>query len=236
VGKAHLASLEPDFAHHARMKIRWGGMPSPEIDFKRTLTEKGRALTSLEKSYAQTIAMKAGDPGVCALYKLGLAYDNFANVMVNAPPPRRAPVEVQDMMRELVTQQANGPKSKAADAFASAVVKSRELAISNECTEKALQMLRETYKPDAFPQMNEVVAEIPGTKHAAVGADLLTGIQPIPVAKPVVQAPVMKAAEKDELGDLERELREAPPDRGEERTAPVKSSPGKQGDEPEDLL
>ena len=51
-------------------------------------------------------------------------------------------------------------KKNAAEAFTAVVTKSQELDVFNPCTIAALEMLRNKYRPDAFPKMREDVMEL----------------------------------------------------------------------------
>src|SRR5216684_6092957 len=85
VARAHYISAEDEYHRYASVRIRWGKLPHPETDFKQGLRDKARALEALQRRYTQTVSFKSGDPAVCALYKIGLTYDNFADSLINAP-------------------------------------------------------------------------------------------------------------------------------------------------------
>jgi hypothetical protein len=115
-----------------------------------------------------------------------LAYDQFAEQLVNFPVPKGLPEEFLVELKPQFDQQAEPVKAKAAEAFASAVQKSQELDVFNPCTTGALEMLRTKYKPEAFPKMKEDVLELtlPAEKQTAIGADVLTTIQAVPIISP----------------------------------------------------
>jgi hypothetical protein len=66
------------------------------------------------------------------------------------------------------------------------VTKSQELDVFNPCTIAALEMLRNKYRPDAFPKMREDVMELKQAteKVTSIGGDVLTSIQAVPVITP----------------------------------------------------
>lgn len=198
--------------------------------------------------------MKAADPAICALYKIGTAYQNMADSIANAPMPRGMPPDLQDAIKDELTKQSTPIREKAADAFAAAVSKSRELTIVNDCSSKALGILRDGLRPDQFPPMQEEVIELKtaGFKATATGGDVLTQVQPVlasvnllnppkpdlnmaPKAQPAANsnteaAPAAPAnvnkpaAKEDDLNDLGSDM--APPKKGDEaKKAPDDDKP-----------
>ena len=181
VGRALIAKYDGDYVHFARLKLKWGGMPDPSREFKKSLKEKTHALEEVQRLYTEVVKMKAADPAICALYKIGTAYQNMAESIANAPMPRGAPQELSDAIRDQLTQQATPVREKAADAFAAAVNKSHELQSANECSVSALKALRDGLRPDQFPAMPEETAELSlgSLKIASAGGELLNDIQPV---------------------------------------------------------
>lgn len=234
VARAHLAENEEQFKAYERLKLRWGAMPSPEVVFKEGLKEKAKSLEQVQRLYTQTVQFKSGDPAICALYKIGLAYDNFASTLINAPMPRGAPPELQDAIREELGNQSQPVKEKAAEAFAAAVQKSQELDLYNDCYTKSLQQLRDTYRPDRYPPMMEDTADLKGGDQLpATGVGLLAAVQAIP--KPVTPS------KEAEAGPQAREKNELPSYEDEDEAAPTPAPPSKskgnsQAEEPEDSL
>ncbi|HLL54299.1 MAG TPA: tetratricopeptide repeat protein [Myxococcaceae bacterium] len=248
VARAHYLRNEEDFRFYANYKVRWGRLPSPEKAFKEGVQEKLKRMKVVENDYTQTVALKAGEPAVCALYKLGLTSDNFVETLVNAPMPASFTPELQDAVREGVANEVNPLKEKAAEAFAAAVQKGRELNIQNDCVAKSLQKLRETYRPDQYPPPLEEVVELKAVKPPARGSDLLVTVRPIPILteEEKVQAKENAEALKDDLVGLgnakaaeperrsgEPEQKAAPAEKGKDGKDPKKKN---QSDEPEDFL
>jgi len=184
VARAHYTNAEADYRKYAAMRLRWGKLPHPEADFKQGLKDKARGLEALQRQYTQTVNFKSGDPAVCALYKIGLAYDNLAYSLINAPMPRAAPPELHEALREELGRQAQPVKDKAAEAFLAVVNKSRELDIFNDCYAKSLKLLRETYRPQQFPPVQEEVVDLKELRSQGIGGDIVASIQPVPVRPP----------------------------------------------------
>jgi cellulose synthase operon protein C len=243
VGKASYQSNEDEFKKFAAIKLKWGRLPSPEREFKEGLKAKAKGLEQIQKLYTQTVNLKSGDPAICALYKIGLAYDNFVHSLVNAPMPRGAPEELQQAIRAELETQALPVKDKAAEAFTAAVMKSHELDLVNDCSNKALAQLRETYRPQQFTETYEDVADLKNAKSQAVGGDVLAAVQPIPLVI-ADQEPERKQRSDEGPSDMKSGSQNAPPEEGgalndqeapdEPAAPPAKKSGG--SDEPEEIL
>ena len=219
--KGHFLSVEDDYRFYTQARLQWGHGPAPEKQFKETLQEKAKRMKTVIENYTKTVKYNAGDTGICALHKIGLAYANFAETLEKAPMPRGANQELQDAIRDEMTKQAATPKEKAAEAFAAAVAKSQELDISNDCAKKSLELLRDSYRPDKFPPLYEKTYEIKNVKTAqALGGDLLATIQAVPV---LTEAQQQLAKEQgDELKqDLDKDVNDfkAPKEKDEQPRA-----------------
>ena len=139
---------------------------------------KTRALEEISRIYTATVAYKAGGPAICALEKIGLAYEDMADSISNAPAPKFLPPEAQEALKDQLAQQAEPVKEKAAETFAAVVAKSRELGLSNACSAHALKLLRTTYRPEQFPPMPEDVPVLSVPHAPARTPALLVQVQP----------------------------------------------------------
>jgi tetratricopeptide (TPR) repeat protein len=202
VARASFLKNEDDWKKYSGIKLKWSKMQNIG-ELKGSIAEKGKALTEIQKAYTKTVAFKSADPAICALHKIGLAYDQFADQLVNFPVPKGLPEEILIELRPQFEQQADPVKQKAAEAFTAAVQKSQELDVFNPCTTAALEMLRNKYRPEAFPKMREDIADlkVPVDRQMAIGGDLLTSIQPIPTIT-AERAAEMKASAR-EVGSRE---------------------------------
>ena len=246
VARAHFILSDEDWNTYSKLKLRWGRGSQMAQEFKHTLQDKAKALETVQKRYTQTVAFKAGDPAICALYQIGLAYHQMVDAVVNAPMPAGAPPELQDAIRAELAGQAQPIKDKAAEAFAATVLKGQELDIFNQCYAKSLAMLRETYRPQQFPPMPEEPLDIKGAEEQSVGGGVLSSVQAVPV---ISESQAKEAKQKaDELGDQLSDVRGAParksePKAGdkepEDRAPKAKAKAAKKrsnSDEPEDSL
>ena len=143
------------------------------------------------------------DSGICALQRLGLAYDNFADKVINAPMPPGTDETMRDALREQFATEAQPLKDQATEALKSAVAKGHELDVYNDCFASSLKLLRTTYAPEQFPEVPEEKLPLLAVKHAVAveGGGLLGEIQPVPAAS--VQAPAKAAESQDLREDLE---------------------------------
>jgi hypothetical protein len=185
VARASFLENEDDWKKYSAMKVRWSKVQNVG-ELKSSIIAKTNALNELQKSYTKTVAFKSADPAICALHKIGLGYDQLADQVINFPIPKGLPDEYLIELRPQFEREAEPIKKNAADAFTAVVQKSQELDVFNPCTVAALEMLRNKYRPDAFPKMREDVMELklPADKSIAIGGDVLTTIQSVPVISP----------------------------------------------------
>ncbi|HYH99843.1 tetratricopeptide repeat protein [Hyalangium sp.] len=239
--QAQFLSVEPDWREYLRLKLSWGRPADPK-KFKDSIADKGRALDVVQKKYIQTVAFGAPKPAICALHRIGLAYHEFSEKVINAPMPPGIDPETEQAIRDEFSNQAQPLKAKATEAFASAVAKSQELDFFNDCTKESLKMLRDTYAPEQYPTVYEDRVALKKGAELALGGDVLAGIQDIP--EPVVQDEATAQAKTEEiqedLTDLTKKLREQTetdlkrPVAAQDGTAPKKAS--NDDEEPEDFL
>jgi hypothetical protein len=242
VAQAHFLSVEPDWREYLRLKFTWGRPADPK-KFKESITDKKRALDVVQKKYIQTVAFGAPRPAICALHRIGLAYHEFYEKLTNAPMPPGVDAETEQAIRDEFSKQAEPLKAQAAEAFASAVTKSRELDFVNDCTKQSLKMLRDTYAPEQFPAMQEEHVALKKGADLVLGGDLVATIQdvPPPVVEDVATVQAKTETIQEDIADLTKKLREQtetdlkrPPTAAQDGTAPTKAS--NDDEEPEDFL
>ncbi|MFT3708165.1 MAG: hypothetical protein QM817_10975 [Archangium sp.] len=185
VARASFIENEDDWKKYSAMKLRWSKVQNIG-ELKASILSKSNALQDIQKTYTKTVAFKSADPAICALHKIGMAYDQLAEQLVNFPVPKGLPEEILIELKPQFEQQAEPVKKNAAEAFSAVVQKSQELDVFNPCTVAALEMLRNKYRPEAFPKMREDVMELKDStgKQPAIGGGVLTSVQPIPSIAP----------------------------------------------------
>ena len=219
VARAQYAKNEEQFQWYARQKLSWGKGGDPVKGFRDSIKEKGRSLDEINRIYTNVVALGAAEPAICSLRKIGLAYENMADSVANAPMLRSLPPEAQEELKNQLEQQAQPIREKAADHFAAAVAKSRELSIRSDCATKSLEVLRTTYRPAQYPPLLEEVANPrQDTGVQPPPPQLLTQVQPavpgvvlkgtsagLPPGRPVAgrePSPTSPSARQDEASDL----------------------------------
>ncbi|QRK05160.1 tetratricopeptide repeat protein [Archangium violaceum] len=241
VGRAQYRSVEPDFQFYSRLKLSWGRPPSPD-KLKASIREKNDSRAFVEKKYVQTVQIGAAEPAICALNRIGLIYDNFADKISNAPMPPGIDEETENALRDEFANQAQPLKDSAAEAFSNAVAKSRELDVFNNCAAESLKMLRDTYRPELFPTMFEETVALSKGRDLAIGGDVLAAIQDVP--PPVVETASSEQGKTQEVvedvSDLARRLQQQTATQVDGPSAPTKEGTPKRAgtdeQEPEDFL
>jgi TolA-binding protein len=260
VGRCNYEGNDDDFAKYKAVKLKWSKLQNVG-ELKGSIKDKSKALEGITKLYTETVSLKSADPAICALYKIGLAYEQFSDQLGNPPVPKGVPDDLLVEIKAQFDQQGEPIKAKAAEAFAAAVQKSTELDVYNKCTTDALTKLREKFKPESFPPMPEDRLEIKvdsSQSHMAIGNDILTSVQAVPRAEKPMVASTNSVTAKQQ--DAPPDLDDAPPPEGKRvaksedppppapkkespppqtsAPAPQKAAPAKKGggDEPEDAL
>jgi tetratricopeptide (TPR) repeat protein len=220
VARAQYAKNEEQYQWYARQKLHWGKGGDPVKGFRDSIKDKGKSLDEINRVYTNVVALGAPDPAICSLRKIGLAYENMADAVANAPMLKALPPEAQEELKNQLEQQAQPIREKAADHFAAAVAKSRELGIRSDCATKSLEVLRTTYRPAQYPPLlEEVVNPRQETGVQSPPPQLLTQVQPavpgvvlkgtaaaaLPPGKPVVTretSAVPANGRQDDTSDL----------------------------------
>lgn len=262
VARASFVMNEDDFKRYTAIKLRWSSLQNI-AELKGSINTKAKALEEIQKTYTKTVQFKSADPAICALARIGMAYDQFAEALSNPPVPKGIPEDLLIEVKAQFEQQAAPVRDKATEAFGATVQKSQELDVFNPCSAKALEMLRTKYVSEKFPfpKMSEETFELKAEKDAAppaIGQGLLTSIQP------VLSLTAEKAAElKNATATVGRNVSDArqrtedpdtlPPPKVEKRPeakpearpaekpkstspTPAPKAPAKGNDEPEDGL
>jgi tetratricopeptide (TPR) repeat protein len=164
VAQAEYLALEPAFQTYDRISFGVPARLSPPRQvkwLKTTLAEKTQRLLDLQKKYTDVVNTKQAEPGVCALYKIGLGYSRFARSLKEAPlPPEiRHNRALAEEYRNQLSQLAEAPEKKSVEALEYAMAKSRELGVSNACSKAAADILVR-YKPDQYGPPPERLPEI----------------------------------------------------------------------------
>jgi len=117
---------------------------------EKTLKYKAETLKKMEEKYKTVFKYKRVQWTLAAYYRLGYLYENFANVLVNAPCPRGLNEEECDIYKGKLEDFAEAPIRKAVQAFQETMEKSKSFKFVNEWTEKAYASLNR-FEPLQFP-------------------------------------------------------------------------------------
>ena len=237
VARAALLENDDDFKKYAQLKLRWTKLTNPG-ELKASIQQKSKGLEQVQKAYTTTVGYKSAGPAICALHKIGLAYDDFVQGLGNPPLPKGTPEELKAELQVQFAEQARPLHEKAAEAFAAAVQKSQELDVFNSCTTAALEKLRGGYRPEQFPKMDEEVAalKVDTSKQQALGGDMLTTVQSIPVVSSERLAEMKQKAKELGRNVAEADRMTIQEEKPTGATAPPKAKSPKQPAETEEPL
>ncbi len=250
VARASFLQNEEDWKKYSGVKLRWSSLQNIG-ELTGSIKVKADALQDVQKAYTRTVALKSAEPAICALYKIGMAYDQFADQLINFPVPKGLPEELLVELKVQFEQQAEPPKAKALEALVAVVQKSQELDVFNPCTQSALELLRTRYAPTQFPPMPEELfaLKLDAKQAPAIGADLLTAIQTVPVVSPEraqemqakarevsARAPGAALPEVDLTGPAPGPATKAAPAAAPSKGPPPAAQKPRGNDEPEDAL
>ncbi len=218
----------------------------PEKRLLADVQAKAKSLLEIQRLYTETVSLHSGDPAICALWKIGLAYQKFAQALYDAPVPAqfRGQEQLVQAYKDQLAQQAMPVEAKAKEAFQSAVAKSRELGIYNDCAAKSLAGLRK-YDPAGFGDAPELTVAVASREPATPAAGLMAEIRPreasslrpaaSAAAPPPVQPesqPAAPAAEDDRPPEPSPSAEVAPPQPPPAAAAAPTPSPDSHDEEP----
>ncbi|MHB8419856.1 MAG: tetratricopeptide repeat protein [Myxococcales bacterium] len=227
VAKASYAMNDGAFAAFEGQKLHL-----PEGRLIKDVKAKAAALLSVQDQYTKTVKLGSGDPAICSLWRIGLAYQKFAQALYDAPvpPALRKSEQLVETYKDQISQQAMPAENKAKELYASAVQKSRELGIYNDCAAKAFAGLRK-YDPASYGEVPEAVVPVPAhtTPAAPDGIAVAIGAPPSPAASgstapspAAVEAPAPPAATAQSAAApaVEETAQPAPPPADQAASAP----------------
>jgi tetratricopeptide (TPR) repeat protein len=246
VGRASYLLNQDTYDAFDRIKLRL-----PEAELAKSAKAKGHALLEVQRVYTETVKLGSGAPAICALWRIGLAYQSFAQSLAEAPvPPQfQADARLLQAYKEELAKQAAPVEVKAKELYQSALAKSRELGIYNDCAVRSLEGLARA-DPKDFAE--SVVAPVPVEISAAAlvlapahplkevwqsdsalppkKASASAGSPPAPSAPPAAApAPTPPAAPstaQPSATPADSEELSPPPEPAKEHTAPAPVEPG----------
>lgn len=110
-------------------------------------------LDQLKNGYTDVIKLGEGRWGIAALVKLGDAYAQFGNALLDAPIPSNLTESQAEQYRAMLRKQTKEILEKAKEAYQRAVAKSFELQIYSEWIELAGKQLK-TFNVAPYPEVD----------------------------------------------------------------------------------
>ena len=245
VAQAEYLALEPAFAEYDAINFRVPPRLSPQRQarwLKDQAEAKGKRLLALQRQYTAVVNLKQAEPAVCALYRIGLAYQRFAYAFQSAPVPAelRRDRALADEYRAQLAQLAEAPQQKAVEALEYAMTKSRELGVSNACSRSTAELLAR-YKPDRYGPVPEKAPElaVPAAAARPAGHGLLSARFSPPArdaaAPPAKALPALREPGRAPVSAPSRDLDLPGEPEPAVRPPPARKAPAKTLDD-EDLL
>ncbi len=137
------------------------GLHLPPKRLVKDILAKAKAAKEVERAYALTVSVGSGGPAICALWRIARAYQKLTKALYDAPvPPEfRKSEQLTDAWKEQLGEQALPAEQKAKELETSAVEKSRDLGLYNDCAQEALAALAKA-DPVNFGVPPEIAAAV----------------------------------------------------------------------------
>jgi hypothetical protein len=122
---------------------------------KETITAKAESLAAADKAFNDIFAVyKEPQWNAAALFRIGLLYYEFRNMLLDAPVPEKLPYDVQDAYRAHLETTAAPVEKKALIAFGFALKLAHEQRVYNSWSKKSGEFASKV-NPDEFPIHSE---------------------------------------------------------------------------------
>jgi hypothetical protein len=142
---ARFLALEPAWKSYLAVQF------SRVSTLKADLTQKQRGLKELEKSYLAVVEVGAGEYGIAALTRIGLAYADLAKNIRGSPDPRGLSEEERKLYRVELEKLAKPLDAKSSEVLEQGLAKAYELSLYGPWTQKAQEELSRS-QPGLFPK------------------------------------------------------------------------------------
>ncbi|MFZ5468444.1 MAG: tetratricopeptide repeat protein [Myxococcota bacterium] len=146
---ARFLSLEPMWKQYNDIKFL------KVATLKNDLAAKTKKIQEVEKAYTDVLAIGAGEWGIAALTRIGLAYGDFAQNFLDSPNPKGLDEEQLEMYRSELENRVFPLEEKAIEALEKALAKSYELNVYNEWTILAQDKVNK-YRPGLYAKVRQV--------------------------------------------------------------------------------
>ncbi len=146
---ARFLAVEPQWKAYTAVKFTRVATIRRDLDVKR------KRLAELENAYTAVLAVGAGEWGIPALSRVGLAYSDLAQNIVESPTPKGLDQEQMDMYRGELQNLATPLEDKAIEALEKGLAKAYELGIYNDWTLQAQDKVNQ-YRPGQYAKIRQV--------------------------------------------------------------------------------
>lgn len=151
---------EPEFQAFASRKLsgpdRKVSQKQEDKILTQQLLDKTKALQGVEATYTAILNTGAGEWGLASLVKLGQAYENMADSLLNATPPSYLTEDQKEIYQSEISTRAFPLVERAVAAYSQGLEKAYELNLYNDNTAFATRRLGEL-RPTEFQPVHEIV-------------------------------------------------------------------------------
>ena len=161
---------------------------------KKDYDAKLKKISEIEKAYTGVLSVGAGEWGIAALSRIGLAYADFATNIKKSPDPKGLDADQLDMYRSELENLAFPLEDKAVEALEKALAKAYELNIYNQYALEAQDKINE-YRRGYYAEVKPVTYQ--GSEYfvtAAVQKDTGAVANNVPLPPAPAPAPQAPAA------------------------------------------
>ena len=152
--QAAFYSAEYLYTDFGKINLTKKSMKKIEL-LKETITQKAESLAAADTAFNDIFATyKEPQWNAAALFRIGLLYYEFRDMLLEAPVPEKLPYEVQDAYRAHLETTAEPVEKKALTAFGYALRLAHEQRVYNSWSKKSGEFASKV-NPDEFPIHSE---------------------------------------------------------------------------------
>jgi len=139
---AHAEFILGESTYKEYIKYKFKSIKNEKV-IKRQLGEKTKRFKRVERIYTDIAKLKQPEWAIASLYKLGRAYEDFAQTFYKAPLPKGLTPEQKDIYVNMLRDKGQPFEDKAVAHFKAAVDKGSQLGFYSKFTQRALKKLQE---------------------------------------------------------------------------------------------
>ncbi|NOZ85023.1 MAG: tetratricopeptide repeat protein [Deltaproteobacteria bacterium] len=145
----------------------------PQKKLEKLLIKKASLLQKTEARYKRLLRYKHSDWPIAALFKIGMAYQDFAKSLIKAPVPPGMTPEQREIYRSELESRAIPVEEKAMEAYTKGLQASGRLDIYNNWVTRTERKLAEV-RPEEYPADTELLYSPEYMYEGFVGAGLIS--------------------------------------------------------------